>query len=82
MAEPEHLKILNQGVEAWNKWRKEHPDIKPILRKANQKRLDLPGAHHSRVNLSSADLSEADLSNAALALTNIKSIDMRNVKGL
>jgi hypothetical protein len=31
MANPEHLKILKKGVEAWNKWRKENPDIQPDL---------------------------------------------------
>ena len=25
MAEPEHLATLEQGVEHWNQWRKEHP---------------------------------------------------------
>ena len=27
MANPEHLEILKQGVEQWNKWRKEHPEV-------------------------------------------------------
>jgi len=31
MANEEHLKILKQGVEAWNKWREENPDIEPDL---------------------------------------------------
>ena len=31
MANPEHIEILKQGVEAWNKWRKENPEIKPDL---------------------------------------------------
>ncbi len=26
MANPEHLAILKQGVEKWNKWREEHPE--------------------------------------------------------
>jgi len=32
MANTEHLKILNQGVEGWNKWREQHPEITPNLR--------------------------------------------------
>ena len=31
MANQEHLDILKQGVEIWNKWRKEHPDVEPDL---------------------------------------------------
>ena len=29
MANPEHLEILKQGVEQWNKWREEHPEVRP-----------------------------------------------------
>jgi len=31
MANPEHLKILKQGVEVWNKWREENPEVRPDL---------------------------------------------------
>jgi len=46
MADPEHVAILNQGVEAWNKWRKENPDIIP----------DLSGADLSGRNFTCLDL--------------------------
>ncbi len=35
MANPKHLKILNQGAEAWNNWRKENPKMRPDLRVAH-----------------------------------------------
>jgi|NGEPerStandDraft_6_1074524.scaffolds.fasta_scaffold548852_1 hypothetical protein len=35
MANPEHLAILKQGVEQWNKWRKEHPELWPHLSAAD-----------------------------------------------
>ena len=35
MANEEHLKILKQGVEVWNKWRNANPEIKPNLDKAD-----------------------------------------------
>ncbi len=31
MANQEHMAILKQGVEVWNAWRKEHPEIQPDL---------------------------------------------------
>ena len=31
MANQEHLDFLKQGVEVWNQWREENPDIHPDL---------------------------------------------------
>ena len=31
MANPEHLAILKRGIEVWNKWIEENPDIIPDL---------------------------------------------------
>jgi hypothetical protein len=56
MANQEHVDHLEQGVTHWNQWRHEHPDIRPILIKANL----------SEANLIRADLSGADLSRAIL----------------
>ncbi|NQS98704.1 MAG: toll/interleukin-1 receptor domain-containing protein [candidate division Zixibacteria bacterium] len=66
MANPEHLKILKRGFEDWNKWRKEHPDIRPDLSSA-----DLRGADLSDAFLIDADLSDADLSDASLSGANL-----------
>ena len=36
MANPEHVEILKQGVDVWNRWREENPEIlKPDLSNAN-----------------------------------------------
>src|SRR2546421_12862213 len=79
MANPEHLDILKQGVEAWNKWREEYPEVRPDLSNAiffdaglkdtclsyaNLKYADLSGTNLSGANLSGGDLSKADLSGA------------------
>jgi uncharacterized protein YjbI with pentapeptide repeats len=56
MAKREHLKILKQGVEAWNKWRLENPSIKPDLRLADFSLADPSGAKLSRAYLSGAHL--------------------------
>ena len=61
MANPEHLKILKQGVEVWNAWREEHPDIRPDLSGADLSGADLIGA-----KLTGANLKETKLSGAVL----------------
>jgi uncharacterized protein YjbI with pentapeptide repeats len=72
MANPEHLAILTQGVEAWKKWRLENPAIRPRLRDANLIDADLRGA-----NLISADLRGADLRGADLRDANLIDADLR-----
>ena len=76
MANPEHLEILKQGVEQWNKWRKENPDVRPDLSGADlvggpqrgepQRGGSQRGRPSARANLGGADLSGADLSGADL----------------
>jgi hypothetical protein len=61
MANEEHLKILKQGVEQWNKWREENESIKPDLQVA-----DLSGADLSDAKLSGSDLIGAKLIGASL----------------
>jgi len=72
MANEDHLNILKQGVEVWNKWREENPDIKPKLIKAelfdiNLSKADLSGADFSGAELGGAVLSEANLHGAKLS---------------
>jgi hypothetical protein len=79
MADPEHLKLLQQGVAVWNAWRAEKPTIRPDLtgaflkgenlNKANLRQANLVGAKLINTGLLGADLSEADLSGADLAAT-------------
>jgi hypothetical protein len=57
VASEKHLRIIRQGVDAWNDWRTKNPELI----------LDLSGAHLFDANLSGADLSEANLSGAILA---------------
>jgi len=64
MANEEHLKILKQGVEAWNEWREKNPQITPDLSTANLNKADLYEADLNKANLHKAVLSAADLSGA------------------
>jgi hypothetical protein len=64
MANEEHLRILRQGVEAWNKWRSENPHLRPSLSDTGFQEAELTGAVLTHADLISADLSRADLSRA------------------
>jgi len=55
MANKEHVKILKQGVKAWNKWRKENPNIIPDLKQADLSKANLSGVNLEWSNLYMAD---------------------------
>jgi uncharacterized protein YjbI with pentapeptide repeats len=81
MANPEHLKILQQGVEVWNAWREQHEDIRPNLSHADLSSARLSRAHlnHadlSSVHLSRAHLNRADLSSARLSRAHLNRADL------
>jgi hypothetical protein len=88
MANDEHVKILSQGVEVWNKWRHDNPDTRPNLSRANLSFADFIGADLSHANLSfanliypnlsGADLSGADLSNAKLSDAKLSFASLRS----
>ena len=62
MANEEHLSILQQGIEVWNKWREENSQItNPDLSNADLQGRELEWANLSGVDLSGANLSEAKL---------------------
>ena len=90
MANAEHLKLLQEGVPAWNVWRQAHADIRPDLhdavlsgldlRGANLAGADLGGANLAKANLVAANLAEADLRGADLRGTNLSRTNLSGVK--
>ncbi|MEM7132061.1 MAG: toll/interleukin-1 receptor domain-containing protein [Chloroflexota bacterium] len=77
MANDEHVAILNQGVEVWNHWRQENPDVRPDLIRTELNGISFGGSmlfggsYVPAINLSRADLMGADLSNANLIHANL-----------
>lgn len=61
MSNPEHLKILKQGVETWNEWRQQNSKINPDLSSAHLNEAKLVGVDFHKVNLREANLTRADL---------------------
>lgn len=74
MANPEHLAKLKQGVDAWNRWRKQNPHVHPWLANA-----DLSGFRLSQVNLSLAGLRGAKLREAILDRGDFRKADFEGV---
>ena len=76
MANPVHLTKLKEGVEAWNKWRKDKPKIKRDLTEANLRKADLGYASLTGAVLERADLKEANLFGADLRGANLRRADL------
>lgn len=76
MVNEEHLNLLNQGIEDWNKWRKQNPQIEADLREAYLVMADLSSANLHRADLCGAYLGNADLSDADLSKANLRGADL------
>jgi len=67
-----HILLLRKGVQAWNQWRDENPNIKPDLSHANLSKInlksanlrstDLGGVNFTKAFLQEADFSDSDMS--------------------
>lgn len=76
MASEEHLALLKQGVEVWNRWREEHSEILPDLSEANLLLANLHGANLCKTELSFARLRSAKLRGANLQEAHLGGADM------
>jgi len=62
MANEEHLRIIKQGVDVWNRWRKTSSDFLELdLSEADLRGMNLNGADLSGTDLTAANLSGAEL---------------------
>ena len=86
MPNPEHVKILKQGVETWNAWRRDVLKVAPDLSWGDLNRADLSGtdlsgadctqAHLRQANLGQADLSDANFSGADLGGADLRQANL------
>jgi hypothetical protein len=72
LANPEHLAKLKEGIDLWNKWRKQDRELQPNLRSASLVGADLMAADLTGSNLRGANLSGANLIGAKLNGANLK----------
>jgi hypothetical protein len=70
-----HLAELRKGLDSWNKWRREHPEIRPMLFGA-----PLRGRNLTNFNLCNANLIQADLRGAKLINTNFHEANLGGAK--
>jgi uncharacterized protein YjbI with pentapeptide repeats len=83
MANPEHLEQFKQGVQKWNQWRREHPDLRhPDLSQielacADLRDADLHGANLWRAELRQSDFRGANLERADLMRAKLAGSDFR-----
>ena len=80
MANPEHLVKLNEGIDAWNKWRTRNAAVQPDLSGTRLHKADLRKANLTRANFFGADLSEADLSEAELRDASLQEVNFKDTQ--
>jgi uncharacterized protein YjbI with pentapeptide repeats len=81
MANTEHAYWFREGPDAWNQWRKSHPNIVPDLELVDGRGLvldsaDLSGAILRGCDLSNGSFKNANLTKANLTLANLLAIDL------
>ncbi len=72
----EHLAILKKGVEEWNKWRKENPDIRPDLHGTDLRGFDLRRAKLSGIDFRLTNFCKANLRKADFLGANLRGADL------
>lgn len=83
MANQQHLDIIKFGIESWNKWRDQNPEIRPEFEGADFTDAYLIGANLNGANLvgarlNGANLSYSQLSNADLSYAEVKEANFNN----
>ncbi len=88
MSNEEHLTILQRGLAPWNKWREQHPAIRPDLtgaelRATTLRLFNLAEVDFAGTNLSGADLTGANLNRANLSRSNLNGsiLDLTDLAG-
>lgn len=80
MANPKHLKIIYQGVKAWNEWRINQRGVVPDLTSADLTGAKLRKAKLSKGVLVGANLTGTDLFGAKLRKTKLNGVVLRGAQ--
>src|SRR5688572_5941948 len=78
MANEEQLATLYQGVEVWNKWRKNNTEKIIDLSEANFEQIDLQGANFREAHLFKTNFTKATLANSDFFLADLTGANLSN----
>lgn len=88
MAREDHVRILLQGRDVWNRWRNSNPDISPDLSNADLTGVDLRGPEWfksirrwndiPRTNLCNSNLSHSNLRAGIFIRADLRGANLRN----
>jgi TIR domain/Pentapeptide repeats (8 copies) len=80
MADPRHLKKLAEGVNAWNKWRKDFTHILPDLSHADLSNKVLSGIDFHHTNLDGTDMQNTKLAGASFASASLSQANLSDAR--
>ena len=80
MANPDHVAIVKQGAEAIRLWRKQHPEERLNLYRADLYEIPLYKADLCKADLRKADLRKADLGEAHLDETDLRGASLHEAR--
>ena len=78
MANTDHINMLKQGSEIWNRWREENNSIQPDLTGAELTGWPLAVANLTEANLTGAKLIRANLNSAHIISADLKFATLKN----
>ena len=76
MPNQEHFEIVKQGVDEWNQWRKENPEIEPDLSEIDLSDLKLNNANLSDTDLRRSILRNTDFRGASLVRADLRAANI------
>lgn len=78
MADSNHLKVFQQGRDAWDSWRKQNPDIIPDLSEADLHGTDMKFANFQHANLRGAQLAGMYAAHGQFHSADLREADLRD----
>jgi len=76
MPNAQHFEIVQQGVEAWNNWREENPEIEPDLSEFDLSNMKLNSANLNDTDLRRSELRNTDFRNASMVRADLRAANI------